>query len=112
MNENNEYRPCLVDGEKAIFHRWVERERLLLRDTMIRSENAAERVYERYINTHVVPRGMDIDKLKDTAAIVEFLDGSVKEVKPDRLRFLDCAQRFGEFQSIFDSIDVGIEVDI
>lgn len=58
-------RPCLIDGNKAYFHRWVENS-TIFND----SEN----------KTHVVHRAF---------ALIEYIDGSAEMVNPERLRFTD-----------------------
>lgn len=57
-----EYRPCVVDGRKALFHCWEEK-----------SDDVD------------VPSG----HLKAMLAIVEFEDGSVSECSPHKVHFCD-----------------------
>lgn len=33
--QNAEYRPCLVDGKKALFHRWAEKQQAILKITNV-----------------------------------------------------------------------------
>lgn len=110
--ENNTVRPCLVNGEKAIFHKWVDRERIIMKDNNIRSEDTVKRIYDRFLNTQIVPKGLDINKIKDEVAIVEFEDGCVKEVNPENVRFLDSRDLFNDFQEFFDSVTVGVEIEV
>ena len=72
LQQDNEYRPCYVNGRKALFHRWVN------------TANPA------------LPKGMDPDNEKakffqhrSTAGLVEFEDGIVARVWPQDIRFAD-----------------------
>lgn len=71
-NQEIEYRPCFVNGKKAIFHRWVN------------TANPA------------LPRGVtaESDKARffqhrSTHGLVEFPDGAVVRVWPQEIRFAD-----------------------
>lgn len=59
-------RPCEVDGVPALFHRWVEGSRV--------------------INLDVIAFKMDV--LHNTYALVEYRDGTVGKVEPERVRFV------------------------
>ena len=58
-------RTCLIDGDKAYFHRWVEHSMMF---------------YDSENKTHVLHRAF---------ALIEYIDGSVEMVNPERLRFTD-----------------------
>lgn len=67
-----EYRPCYVNGRKAIFHRWVN------------TANPA------------LPRGVSANDSKarffqhrSTTALVEYADGTLDRVWPQDIRFAD-----------------------
>lgn len=68
----NEYRPCYVNGRRALFHRWVN------------TANPA------------LPKGVDADDDKarffqhrSTTALVEYADGTLARVWPQDVRFAD-----------------------
>jgi hypothetical protein len=69
--QENEYRPCYVNGRKALFHRWANTAR------------------------PVPPRGAEQDEntryfqYRATLAIVEFEDGTVERVWPQDIQFTD-----------------------
>lgn len=73
-----EYRPCFVNGRRALFHRWVDNAR------------------------PAVPRGMRLEEcdrpqqLWTVQAIVEFEDGQVARVWPSEIEFLP-AKEFAEY---------------
>lgn len=73
----SEYRSCTVNGEKALFHRW---------------EDKAEVIGESlFCGGH--PGG----QLRNVFGIVEFEDGTVKEILPHKIQFLDSQRLFKQF---------------
>lgn len=69
-----DYRPCIIDNKKALFHRW---------------EEVSEIVYP-----SLMKGGHPGGEMKGTLAIVEMEDGSVRRVAPDAVRFTDNAKLF------------------
>ena len=65
----SEYRPCLVDGKKALFHRWSDKSKVVEPSPMIGG----------------APGGT----VRYTVAIVEMEDGQVIEVGPQLIKFID-----------------------
>ncbi len=63
----NKYRPCLVKGKKAIFHRWCEVAEI--RDAVL--------------------KGTISGQIKNTYGIVEFEDGSIGQYLPCYIKFCD-----------------------
>lgn len=69
-----ERRPCIVNGRRAMFHRWVDSAR------------------------PVTPRGIEEDEtseryqLHSVHGIVEFEDGTVQRVWPSEIRFIDHSE--------------------
>lgn len=61
-----ELRPCLVNGKKALFHKWTEE---------------AQIQYNQYYAT--------ANQLKTTFGIIEFEDGQVASVAPYKIKFCD-----------------------
>lgn len=66
---NSEYRPCYVDGKKALFHKWNEIAEVQAPGFAIGSS----------------PGG----QLKATFGLIEFEDGTVREVYPNKIKFAD-----------------------
>lgn len=64
-----EYRPCYVDGEKAVFHKWVEYSDIIPPSPMVGGHVGGARKY--------------------TLAIVEFESGRIAEVPPTTIKFAD-----------------------
>lgn len=73
-----EYRPCLVDGRKALFHRWVDNAR------PVRRKYANEDDTENY-------------QLHNVQALVEYEDGTVARVWPQHIQFIDIHPKFQEY---------------
>ena len=73
ITSGKEYRPCIVDGRKALFHCWEEKSELHIGGKAVRTIDVD------------VPSGY----LKATLAIVEFEDGSISECSPHKVQFCD-----------------------
>lgn len=71
MVQENEYRPCYVNGRRGLFHRWANTAKPSLPRGQEPDENA------RYF------------QYRSTKAIVEFEDGTVENIWPQDLRFAD-----------------------
>ncbi len=67
--EQNEYRICKVEGKNALFHRWNEHCEVVEPSPMIGG----------------TPGG----QIKYITGIVEFEDGSIREVYPEAITFKD-----------------------
>ena len=65
-------RPCKVDGEKALFHRWED--------------------YATVIEPSPMVGGHPGGQLRETFAIVEMESGQVMEVKPTKVKFEDTSE--------------------
>lgn len=75
----SEYRPCWVQGKKALFHRWDEIADLHIGGKALRTIDVD------------VPSGY----IKYTLAIVEFEDGKIGRCYPHEVQFLD--NKLGEY---------------
>ena len=93
----NEYRPCYVDGEKALFHRWKEVDQLYVKANVQMQLDKLEMVKKIFIDdTHAVPSSFDTFVIKNVLAIVEFEDGTISEVESKDIQFIDGAEKFNE----------------
>lgn len=85
--ESSEYRPCMVEGKKALFHKWEDKSEVVRPSAIRGGHNGGE--------------------LRATFAIIEYEDGSIAEVFPHKLKFLNskslfsryCFQRLGDVTS-------------
>lgn len=66
---NSEYRPCIVNGKKAVFHRWHE--------------------FCNVIEASIMVGGAPAGQIKYTLGTVEFEDGTIEEVAPHQIKFED-----------------------
>jgi hypothetical protein len=69
--QESEYRPCYVNGRKALFHRWVNTARPQLPKGQELSENAR---FFQFRTTH---------------GLVEYEDGTMDQVWPRDIKFVD-----------------------
>lgn len=66
---NSEYRPCIVHGKKAVFHRWHE--------------------FCNVVEASPLIGGAPAGQIKYTLGTVEFEDGTIAEVNPREIKFVD-----------------------
>lgn len=69
LTSNSEYRICVVDGQKTLFHRWHE--------------------FCNVVGASPMIGGAPAGQVKYTLGIVEFEDGHVEEVAPHKIKFMD-----------------------
>lgn len=65
----SEYRPCIVDEKKALFHRWED--------------------FKNVIGESMMRGGHGAGQIAYTLGIVEFEDGKIKRVGPENIKFCD-----------------------
>lgn len=82
-----QHRPCEVDGRPALFHRWVEEDRALLRINAFTSAEKRERIAREFSEGLIIPAGCFTDVIRETFALVEYQDGTIAKVKPELIRF-------------------------
>lgn len=70
----SDYRPCIVDGFKAIFHRWAEKSWVVPPSPLVGGHSGGT--------------------VRGVFAIVEMEDGTVREVEPTQIKFDTTDQRF------------------
>lgn len=86
-------RPCYVGNKKALFHKFTEKTKVIIKfDRLITTENA-QKIYDIYKEQGILPTGCSTAEKKETYAIVEYEDGTVEEVKPTKVRFADNKMR-------------------
>ncbi len=98
--EQNEYRPCEVLGVKALFHRYIEDTKILIKSQVVTPARIDTEMGQRCLKMiredSIIPRGFDIEKLSNTLALVEFEDGTVQKVDPTVVKFLDTKEKMEE----------------
>ena len=89
MNKVTPTRPCTVNGTPAFFHRWITEDKDLLKVHAIVRPEQERRLQAYYIEHGIIPSSCSLEKVTQTLALVEMLDGSVKKVPPIEIRFTD-----------------------
>lgn len=84
-----ELRPCEVDGKRCYFHRFIEEERGVLQINAFMRPESVKQVRRMYEEDGVMTNACSLEKLRHAYALVEFPDGTVKKVEPEKVRFLD-----------------------
>ena len=82
-------RPCLADGKPAVFHRWADGDNALLRINSFITSAEGDVISRRFRETGVVPNYCSTELVRAVFALVEYPDGSVGQVKPELIQFLD-----------------------
>lgn len=77
-------RPCLVDDQKALFHRWANKSQVVAPSNLMGGHFGG--------------------KLEQVMAVVEYEDGSVGEVYPYRVKFLDTPWAMAEFERYWENL--------
>ena len=94
--KTTEYRPCYVDGKKALFHRWEEKENLIIKHDGrfgIKPEVIARKMRENASIGILDTNYSSLDHISAILAIVEYEDGTVAEVEPTAVRFVPGLMR-------------------
>lgn len=102
--KSGEYRPCVIDGKKALFHRWMDKEELVLKMQCVMKSNDMRLIIERYKEMKCIPNCAEAEKITQTLAIVEFEDGAIREVLPTSVKFLDSGGLFHENGIFFKEV--------
>lgn len=85
---SEDIRPCYVNGEKALFHRWINKNKPILKINQFVDNDTARKTLELFYDG-IITQTSDVFMQNSTLAIVEFSDGSVAEVEPSHIRFAD-----------------------
>ena len=86
--EELQNRPCEVDGRPALFHRWVEEDRALVRINCFTTPEEQAEIARKIRLSGVYPAGCTPEVIRETFALVEYRDGTVAKVKPELIRFI------------------------
>lgn len=81
-------RPCEVDGRPAIFHRWVEEDRIIMRLDGLFPKDARDAIIREFRTDGYVPAGCHSEVVRNTFALVEYRDGTIAKVLPEKIRFI------------------------
>ena len=82
-------RPCEVDGQVCLFHRFVDEDKALLKINSFTRLEEQIILRDKVDMTGVVPGGCSTEVIRITRALVEYPDGSLGKVDPVRVCFTD-----------------------
>lgn len=82
-------RPCEVDGQACLFHRFVDENNVLIKVDGFTRPEVETVLRARFEQNRVVPGGCSVETVRDTYALVEYPDGSLHKVAPLDVRFTD-----------------------
>lgn len=87
---NDGRRPCEVDGSKAWYHGLVQADQAMLKaDAYVGKPGAFTACHREFSATGRIPMYCDLVVVRRTFAMVEYLDGTVSKVDPEKVRFID-----------------------
>ncbi len=82
-------RICEVDGKICRFHCWVEEDKVFMKtDVLVRHEEQMRLRYTIF-EEDTIPLGCSAEVVRRAYALVEFPDGSVGKVLPERVHFIE-----------------------
>ena len=84
-------RPCEVRGQPCRFHKFVRKDRLVLKTELFIREEDVERAARALEERGLVTRGFTAMNIQTTAALIEWPDGKVTLEPADAVRFTDAA---------------------
>lgn len=90
-------RPCEVDGIPALFHRWIDEDRVLVRAHVLTAAEAQEAVKRRFRSEGFLPGGYSTEVIRETFALIEYRDGRIAKVKPELIRFVDKEGGYADY---------------
>jgi hypothetical protein len=82
-------RLCEVNGETCMFHRFVEGEKIWVKNDIFGFKK------DIFCRGDLVMPGSTVERTPCTLALVEFPDGTIKKVDPEAVRFLDRGEKEG-----------------
>lgn len=91
--QNSATRPCYYLEEKAVFHRWVDETKMIVKFSEHLKMDAMWKLKNLYEDIGLLAVGMDAIPVITTFALIEVADGSMKKVPPEEIRFITECQR-------------------
>ena len=95
--KSGEYRRCLVNSERALFHRWCEEDTLLINLNAIVKPEIAKAIRKKFQESWVLPEYGKVKTVRKVYALVEFENGLVKKVEPTDVKFVDGEGLFKDY---------------
>lgn len=92
-----EYRPCEVSGRKALFHRWVESDKALFENVALMTYEMKAEQINQFNNFGMVDNMCTkLRVIKSFYGLVEYEDGTMEKVDPEKIKFKDSRETFME----------------
>lgn len=82
-------RPCTVDGQTALFHRFVDQDRGVLHIKDFIKPEHMEIMIKNFNENNFIGPSCEIEKLRQTSALIEWPDGRLCTVALERVQFTD-----------------------
>ena len=99
----SEYRPCRVNKQKAIFHRWIEKDDTILKLNISVKEDVYRDLIVAQDTNLPIPNGVDVIVTRNTYGLVEYASGKIHLVEPTEIKFLDSKKMAYEAGLMEDS---------
>lgn len=82
-------RPCKVDGEPALFHRFVDNDRGVLRINTFCKPEIVQTILKNFNDNNFTDHTCEIEKFRETRALIEWPDGRLSTVAVEQVQFTD-----------------------
>jgi hypothetical protein len=82
-------RPCEIDGRPALFHRWIEEDDERLWVPTYLSQIQVDQIIGAYKTSRIIPGNCELTVVHHTFALVEYRNGTIAKVEPERVKFTD-----------------------
>lgn len=84
-----ELRPCYVDGKKALFHKWAQKDDIIVKTDGFFVSMRGIKEIKLYKKGGTLQKKYENIKISKTIGIVEYADGTIAEVAPTNIKFAD-----------------------
>ena len=91
---NSATRPCYYLEEKAMFHRWVDETKLIMKFDAAMTSDKMWALKHDFEEIGMVPASVNVVPVTNTFALIEVADGSMKKVPPEEIRFVTDKELF------------------
>ena len=82
-------RPCTVDGQPALFHRFVDNDKGVLQIKGFVRPSELSTILENFTKNNFTDCTCNIEKFRSTMALVEWPDGCLSTVAVESVQFTD-----------------------
>lgn len=86
-------RPCTVDGEPALFHRFVDQDKGVLQINGLCKPSHLATILKNFNENNFTDSTCTIEKFRQTMALIEWPDGRLSTVAVERVQFTDRSEK-------------------